>query len=270
VVHRYLDAERAGTLAPKTAWGSWRKLDPAQLSAHLRKHPDATLHETGAVFRVNHHAVWKSLRKLGITLKKVVRYRERNEVQRWLFRRELARHAGRNVVYLDESGIEHRLYREYGRAPRGKKIYQEVCGAKRRRTGIIAAAKDGKLIAPLIFGGTCDTALMDAYFRQVLLPALPQGSVIVLDNARFHQAESTRRWSRPLAVNCSSCQLIRPTSIPSNTSGPNSKPNCAPCSPPPTILFLTSLMCRYVFVKDYSITKGRSRFLLHEPDFKNR
>jgi hypothetical protein len=143
-VYRYLDAEWAGSQ------DDLGNLDPEQLSAHLRQHPDATLHETGAVFRVSHHAVWKSLRKLGITLKKS---RALSRAQRWLFRRELAKSAGHNVVYLDESGIDHRLYREYGRAPRGEKIYQEVCGAKHHRTGIIAAAKDGKLIAPLIFKG---------------------------------------------------------------------------------------------------------------------
>jgi transposase len=32
---------------------------------------------------------------------------------------------------------------------------------------------------------------VDAYFAQVLLPALPPGSVIVLDNARFHQSPTT-------------------------------------------------------------------------------
>jgi hypothetical protein len=30
--------------------------------------------------------------------------------------------------------------------------------------------------------------VVDAYFAQVLLPVLPPGSVIVLDNARFHQS----------------------------------------------------------------------------------
>jgi transposase len=32
---------------------------------------------------------------------------------------------------------------------------------------------------------------VDAYWAQVLLPVLPPGSVIVLDNARFHQSPTT-------------------------------------------------------------------------------
>jgi transposase len=69
-VYRYLAAVQAGTLAPKTSWGHWRKLDPQKLRAHVQKHPDATLKEIQAVFGVSHHAVWVRLGQLGFTLKK--------------------------------------------------------------------------------------------------------------------------------------------------------------------------------------------------------
>ena len=69
-VYRYLAAAKTNTLAPKTRWGHWRKLDPAQLQAHVRHHPDATLHELQTVFGVSHNAVWVRLRQLGLTLKK--------------------------------------------------------------------------------------------------------------------------------------------------------------------------------------------------------
>ena len=69
-VYRYLAAAQQGVLAPKTSWGTWRKLDPQKLQAHVRKHPDATLKELQAVFGVSHHAVWVRLGQLGFTLKK--------------------------------------------------------------------------------------------------------------------------------------------------------------------------------------------------------
>ncbi|HEY1490450.1 MAG TPA: IS630 family transposase [Verrucomicrobiae bacterium] len=112
-------------------------------------------------------------------------------MQRWLFRRELEKLAPASVYYLDECGVDHRLYREYGRAPRGERIYEAVAGKRRERTSVIAAAQNGKLVAPLTFAGTCTTEVVDAYFAAVLLPALPPGSVIILDNARFHQSPTT-------------------------------------------------------------------------------
>ena len=69
-VYRYLAATKTNTLAPKTSWGAWRKLDPAQLQAHVKKHPDATLAELATAFGVSHNAVWVRLQQLGCTLKK--------------------------------------------------------------------------------------------------------------------------------------------------------------------------------------------------------
>jgi transposase len=124
-------------------------------------------------------------------------------VQRWLFRRELEKLAGSPVFYLDECGVDHRLYREYGRSPRGERIYQEVSGARRERTSIISASQPGRLVAPLVFQGSCNSEVVDPYFEQVLLPVLPPGSVIVLDNARFHQSPTTLRL-----VEAAGCQLM--------------------------------------------------------------
>ncbi|MGA2871826.1 MAG: IS630 transposase-related protein [Verrucomicrobiota bacterium] len=69
-VYRYLEAAQTNTLAPKTSWGSWRKLDPDQLREHVKKHPDATLKELQTALGVSHNAVWVRLRQLGFTLKK--------------------------------------------------------------------------------------------------------------------------------------------------------------------------------------------------------
>jgi transposase len=124
-------------------------------------------------------------------------------VQRWLFRRELEKFAGRPVFYLDECGVDHRLYREHGRSPRGERIYEAVTGKRRERTSIMAASQQGRLVAPLVFQGSCTTEVVDAYFERVLLPELPPGSVIVLDNARFHQSPTTRRL-----VEAAGCQLF--------------------------------------------------------------
>jgi transposase len=45
--------------------------------------------------------------------------------------------------------------------------------------------------------------VVDVYFEQVLLPALPVGTVIVLDNARFHPSPTTQKL-----VAAAGCQLL--------------------------------------------------------------
>ena len=58
-------------------------------------------------------------------------------------------------------------------------------------------------MAPLVFQGSCHSEVVDAYFEKVLLPALPTGSVIVLDNARVHQSPTTLKL-----VAAAGCQLM--------------------------------------------------------------
>ena len=50
----------------------------------------------------------------------------------------------------------------------------------------------GRLVSPMVFDGHCNSAVVDAYFSEVLLPSIPRGSVIILDNASFHQSQTTR------------------------------------------------------------------------------
>jgi transposase len=99
--------------------------------------------------------------------------------------------------------VDHRLYREHGRALRGERIYQAVAGKRRERTSIIGASRQGKLVAPLVFQGSCNTEVVEVYFAQVLLPVLPPGSVIVLDNASFHQSPTTLKL-----VEAAGCHLL--------------------------------------------------------------
>jgi transposase len=92
------------------------------------------------------------------------------------------------LYYLDECGIDHRLYREHGWSPRGERIYQNISGAQRKRTSVIAASRGSKLVAPFAFEGACNACVVEAYFEKVLLKELAPGSVSVLDNASFHKS----------------------------------------------------------------------------------
>jgi transposase len=69
-VYNYLTLVKAGALAPKESWGSWRKFDPARVRAYVAKHPDATLWEIGRVFHGTDVGALNALRLLGITLKR--------------------------------------------------------------------------------------------------------------------------------------------------------------------------------------------------------
>jgi transposase len=92
------------------------------------------------------------------------------------------------VFFLDESGVDHRPHRTHARAPRGEAVCGDASGARRGRTSIISASRGGRLVSPLVFDGYCNRDVVEACFARMLLPSIPRGSVIVLDNASFHRS----------------------------------------------------------------------------------
>jgi transposase len=96
------------------------------------------------------------------------------------------------VVFIDESGINQFLYREYGWSQRGQKVFGNISGKRYQRESFIAGLKGKTVIAPLCYKGTCDSKLFNFWLANFLLPALSPGDVIVMDNAAFHKSDDTR------------------------------------------------------------------------------
>jgi transposase len=94
------------------------------------------------------------------------------------------------VYYLDECGINHGTYNPYARAPRGEPVYADIQGSRRGRTSVISASSGNDLVCPFTFEGHCNGDVVETYFRQMLLPSISKGSVVVLDNAGFHRSPS--------------------------------------------------------------------------------
>ncbi len=93
-------------------------------------------------------------------------YLERDEEKRQEFLRELEAIPAENLVYMDESGVDETLYRQYARSQRGVQVFGEVHGRKTNRLSVISALNQKKLIAPFRFEGYCDWIY---YFKAQIL-----------------------------------------------------------------------------------------------------
>ena len=71
------------------------------------------------------------------------------------------------------------------------------------RESVIAGLSQKKLIAPMCFAGTCDTALFNGWLKEVLLPSLEPGQVIILDNASIHKSKKSQD-----IVSSAGCKLL--------------------------------------------------------------
>ena len=91
------------------------------------------------------------------------------------------------LVYVDETGIDQYLYREYARAPVGQKVVTKISGRKFKRTNIVSGLCQGKWVAPMEYSGTTDSVLFEFWFEHCFLKELSAGTTIILDNAAFHK-----------------------------------------------------------------------------------
>ena len=94
------------------------------------------------------------------------------------------------IYYADETGIDTFLYREYGRALRGVKIYAETKGKKFKRKSIVAAKCGSHIVAPLMYDGTMDSRLFLYWFEHCLCAEIKKGSIVIIDNATVHSKTS--------------------------------------------------------------------------------
>jgi len=126
--------------------------------------------------------------------KKTLGYKERDEQQRqaYLRRRERYLRQGKEFVYVDESGFAPAVTRRYAYAPKGQRVSGLLSGQRHPRTSLIAARVGPTLQAPLLFEGSCTTALFNAWLAQELCPRLHGNHVVVMDNASFHKSALTQ------------------------------------------------------------------------------
>lgn len=207
-VHEWLKQPEGHQSAKPGPKGS-RKFDREQLRQMVQAQPDLLIREMAQRLGVSNNAVGHALRCMKLGRKKTLRYAQAftpqgcDKRKQYLRRRCRVERNRQSLVYMDETGFALGTHRSHGRAPRGQRVHGLQNACSRPRTSLIGAYCDNKLIAPMLFEGTCNSALFHDWLEQMLLPELVCGSVIVLDNAAFHTAKRTRRM-----VEEAGCELL--------------------------------------------------------------
>ena len=119
-------------------------------------------------------------------------FTERNEESRQTFLEEIKDIPLDKLVYLDESGVNENLQREFGWSPRGEKIHGDISGKERNRLSVIAALNAKNIKAPFFFKGYTDTEVFNGWVEDCLVPELKEGQTVILDNASFHKSLKTK------------------------------------------------------------------------------
>jgi transposase len=118
--------------------------------------------------------------------KKTYGYGERDEEARGEFLRQITGLAKERFVYIDEAGVDNTIDYPYGYCLKGERFEAKKLGYPTERVSMISGWWCGSIIAPMVFKGYCNSALVCGWIEKFLLPELIPGQIIIIDNASFH------------------------------------------------------------------------------------
>jgi len=91
------------------------------------------------------------------------------------------------ICWVDQCGVDKYYHRSHGRALQGKRIYASVPGKRFIRTNLTAGYLNGKIVAPFQYEGTTNSDLIEGWFEEHLLKAVPGGTTFAIDSASFYR-----------------------------------------------------------------------------------
>jgi len=92
-----------------------------------------------------------------------------------------------NIVFVDESGLNRYYRREMARAKRGTRVRGVKPGRKFARTNVIAGLCGTKHLAVRCYDHSTTADFFEEWFEWELLSVVPEGGIVIMDNASFHR-----------------------------------------------------------------------------------
>ena len=115
---------------------------------------------------------------------------ERDDAKRRAFRQQVAHFASPRLIFVDETSPHIAMTRRYARAPRGQRAYGAIPQNRGQNLSVIGALGLRGMVAALSVDGAVDTEVFNVFVRQVLVPALHPGDIVLLDNLSVHHASA--------------------------------------------------------------------------------
>ena len=167
-----------------------KKIVAEQNDIYLREIQEKLQQDKG--IEVSISGVSRTLKRLNLGRKKTLvaseQGKERVKESRYEFRRWLETIDIRNLIFIDEMGLNLAMTRLYARCMGGERVYDERPGNKGKNITLIGAMSDEGLIASMTFPGSLNTDSFLVFIEQILLPQLWVGAIVAMDNLPVHYA----------------------------------------------------------------------------------
>jgi len=97
------------------------------------------------------------------------------------------------LVFVDETWASTSMARRHGRCARGQRLRSGVPHGHWKTTTFVAGLRRSGMVAPWVLDGPINRDAFVVYVRQVLLPELQPGDIVVMDNLSSHKTPAVRQ-----------------------------------------------------------------------------
>jgi transposase len=103
----------------------------------------------------------------------------------------------KRLVFVDEMGSNTSLHELYAYSPKGERAYCSVARNRGKNTTLLSSMSLSSMslsgMGPsMVVEGGANGVVFEGYLREVLVPALCEGDVVVMDNLSVHKSEGVR------------------------------------------------------------------------------
>jgi DDE superfamily endonuclease len=110
--------------------------------------------------------------------------------ERW--KRHRAKLDPARLVFIDETWTKTNMTPIRGRCARGKRLLAKAPFGRWRTLTFLAALRQDRIEAPILFEGPIDGIKFPAYVENALVPTLRPGDVVIMDNLGSHKGQPVR------------------------------------------------------------------------------
>ena len=193
-------------------WQRGRKVllsstDKARIAECITKNSTISLEElrTQLGLKVSISTMSRVVRALGFRVKKVGLSRQNGSVPdvqakriKWKELKLAIEHW--RLVFLDESGVNIGMTRRYGRAIGKARVHGSApLNVPTSQTVLASVRLNGQITYTMYPGGTSGERFLD-YLKNVLIPTLHKGGIVVMDNMRSHHVKGVEEVLRAAGI----------------------------------------------------------------------
>lgn len=95
-------------------------------------------------------------------------------------------------MFLDESGVNTKMARPKGRAPKGQRLVASIPHGHWSSSTFIAGLRHDRIVAPWLLDGPMNGDAFLTYIATQLAPSLAADDIVIMDNLSTHKVKGVR------------------------------------------------------------------------------